>query len=170
MFEITAPRPGDAAAIEALLDRAFGPGRQSKRSYDYRKNRPPIASLSFVAREDGAIVGSIAYWAVFIGPATPALLLGPLAVEPSRKHDGIGSALMKHSLAAAAAAGHEIVVLVGDPDYYARFGFSSAAEVGITMPGEQPERLRVRELSQGALAGVTGEIRAVSALPRVRVA
>lgn len=112
-----------------------------------------------MAREAGSIVGSIAYWPVRIGKAgTPALLLGPLAVEPARKGDGIGSALMHHSLAAAGAMGHRVVVLVGDPDYYSRFGFGPATAAGIRMPGENPERLRVRELAAGALVGVQGDI------------
>lgn len=159
MIEICRPRPDEAAAVEALLDRAFGPGRRAKTSYRYREGRLPIEELRFVAREAGRIVGSIAYWPVQIGKArTPALLLGPLAVEPARKGDGIGTTLMHHSLAAAAALGHRVVVLVGDPDYYSRFGFGPAAASGICMPNENPERLRVRELAAGALAGVHGDI------------
>ena len=159
MIEICRPRPEEAAAIEALLDRAFGPGRHAKTSYRYREGRPPLAELGFVAREAGSIVGSIAYWPVRIGKAgTRALLLGPLAVEPARKGDGIGSALMHHSLTAAAALGHRLVVLVGDPDYYSRFGFGPAATADIHMPGENPERLQVRELAAGALAGVHGDV------------
>ena len=158
MFEITPPRRDETAAIEDLLDRAFGPDRLAKTSYRYRHDRSPIAALSFVAREADRIIGSIAFWPVLIG-AAPALLLGPLAVDPTRKNEGIGKALVDHSLDVAKGLGHRLVILVGDAAYYARFGFSPAAPHGITMPDERQERLQVRELAPGALVGAHGDVR-----------
>lgn len=160
MLDITTERPGDGTRIELLLNRAFGPGRKSKKSYRYRQGVDPLAELSFVARakEDGAILGTLRFWPVAIG-AHGALLLGPLAVEPKLKGQGIGAALMFHGLDAAAWARHSRVVLVGDLDYYARFGFAPAAPMGLVMPGEQPHRLLACELAKGAFQGVSGEIR-----------
>lgn len=159
MFAVTTERPEDRAPIDHLLDRAFGPSRQSKTSYAYRKGVPPVADLRFVARadKDGAILGTLRFWPVRIG-CYAALLLGPLAVEPSLKGKGIGAALMFHGLDAAAWAGHARVVLVGDLDYYARFGFAPATPMGLVMPHEAPRRLLARELAKGAFAGVSGAV------------
>jgi predicted N-acetyltransferase YhbS len=160
MFHLTTERPDDGPAIDALLDAAFGPGRQSKISYRYRQDAPPVAGLSRVARADadGKLLGTIRYWAVAAGEAD-ALLLGPIAVEPSLKGRGIGVALMRDTLDAAAWMGHSRVVLVGDIGYYARFGFAPAAPLGLVMPGEKPERLLACALAKDAFAGVSGTIR-----------
>jgi predicted N-acetyltransferase YhbS len=161
MLDISLEAPGDTAEIEALLDLSFGPERLKKRSYHFRRGVPPIAELCLVARDPGAskIVGGIRYWPVTIGQmATPALLLGPLAIQPERRGTGVGAALMRHSLALAEAAGHRVVVLVGDLAYYGRFGFSPAQPRGIFMTQEAPERVLATELQPGALEGVVGAI------------
>jgi predicted N-acetyltransferase YhbS len=159
MFSVTTERPEDRAAIDQLLDRAFGSDRKEKTSYAYRRGVPPVADLQFVARADsnGAILGTLRFWPVRIG-CHAALLLGPLAVEPALKGKGIGAALMFHGLDAAAWAGHARVVLVGALDYYARFGFAPATPLGLVMPNEAPERLLARELAKGAFAGVSGAV------------
>lgn len=160
MFHLTTERPDDGPAIEALLDKAFGPDRQSKISYRYRHEAPPVAPLSRVARADadGRLLGTIRYWDIAIGHAN-ALLLGPIAVEPSLKGRGIGVALMRDTLDAAAWMGHSRVVLVGDIGYYARFGFAPAAPLGLAMPGEKPERLLAAPLAKDAFRGVSGAIK-----------
>ena len=177
MFVISAKRPGDEPALKTLLDQAFGPDRHRKTAYRYRAGVAPVPGLELMAREprpDGAtLVGSIQYWPAFIGPETPALLLGPLAVAPGRAGEGIGRALVNRSLDMAQANGHRIVLLVGPMDYYGQFGFGPAAPHGITMPDEAPERLLVAELAPGALAGVAGDIssrRWVRTAPRPRSA
>lgn len=171
MFQIAPAAGNDALAIDDLLDRAFGPGRLGKTSYRYRQLHSPVPGLGFVARKHGAVVGSIAFWPVTIGDDAPALLLGPLAVDPALQHGGIGRALVEHSLDKATAMGHRIVVLVGDPVYYARFGFVPAAPYGIVMAGEDPGRLQVRSLAAGALAGIAGPVLAPSLeTPSSRVA
>jgi len=145
MFQIRAETAGDALQIEPLLDRCFGSDRHGKTSYRYRQGVAPLAELAFVAEDDTAtIVGAIRYWPIRLG-RLPALLLGPLAIEPLRQGRGIGRALVFHSLETATAAGHRLVFLVGDPAYYARFGFT-VAPAGIVMPGEQPARLNYRVL------------------------
>jgi predicted N-acetyltransferase YhbS len=160
MITITHEKPEDSGAIEALLDLAFGAGRLAKASYRYRHGVKPIAELCKVARDGDEIVGAIRYWPVRIGrTGTPALLLGPLAVNPTRRGEGIGRTLVAQTLDWAMLAGHKLVVLVGDLDYYRQFGFHPATPHGLAMPKEKtPERLQVRELSPGALAGYSGNI------------
>ena len=163
MFHLTAEHPDDIPAIDALLDRAFGADRHLKTSYRFRRHADPIDGLSWIAHSGTAIVGSIRYWPVAIGPGrAPALLLGPLAVDPDRHGVGIGAALVFHTLELAGAAGHRIVLLVGDEPYYGRFGFHSAATHGIAMPDEQPHRLLMRLLDDNALDGVGGDVTALS--------
>ncbi len=169
MLDLAPLAPSDRPAVESLLDAAFGPGRQTKVSYRYRAGVPPVAGLSYLARENGRLVGSIAYWPIEIGERrAPALLLGPLAVDPERQNKGIGRALVFHTLPMAAELGYDLVLLVGDPAYYARFGFAVVG-TDIVMRGEKPERLQYRELTPGALAAVSGEIvpsRNVSSIAR----
>lgn len=142
MIEITNERPADAAAIETLLDKAFGPGRLAKSSYSYRKRVSRIWPLCLVARDGDQIVGTIRYWPIAIGPTgAPALLLGPVAVRTDLQSTGVGGLLMRASLARATAAGHRLVVLVGDEPYYGRFGFRPAAEWGVSMERENPARV-----------------------------
>lgn len=145
MFLIRAETEGDALQIEPLLDRCFGIDRHGKTSYRYREGVPPLADLAFVAEDDTAtLVGAIRYWPIRLG-RLPALLLGPLAIDPLRQGRGIGRALVFHSLETATAAGHRLVFLVGDSAYYARFGFA-VAPPGIVMPNEHPTRLNYRVL------------------------
>lgn|SRR5690606_6831610 len=160
MYEITPALSADAPAIEALLDAAFGPDRKSKTSYRFREGVDQVADLSYVIREHGRIIGSVSYWPILIGESDfPALLLGPLAVNPLRKNEGIGRALVFKTLDRAAALGHRLVLLVGDPAYYSRFGFSPAAPAGFDMPGEDPARLQLRALDPQVLKTVRGTIK-----------
>jgi len=159
MFHLTTERPEDGPAIETLLDRAFGPDRHAKISYRYRSDVPPVRELSRVARADadGRILGTIRYWPIAIG-GHAALLLGPVAAEPALKGRGIGVALIRDTLDAAAWMNAARVVLVGDIGYYKRFGFLPAAPLGLHIPGENPERLLALPLARNAFAGVSGAI------------
>lgn len=161
-FEIVAEAAADAAAREALLDRAMGPGRKRKSSEKLRRGRRPSAGLAFVVRTgSGAMAGTVRLWDVALGEGGPAaLLLGPLAVEPSLKGAGIGSALMRHAVAEAARLGHTAILLVGDAPYYARFGFSAEKTGRLAMPGPyERHRLLALELTPGALDGVRGTLK-----------
>lgn len=163
MFEIRHEAASDNGAVENLLDSCFGAGRQAKTSYRFRDGVPPLAELCFVAEdEDGEIVGAVRYWPVLAG-RQPALLLGPLAISPARQARGIGRALVFHSLEIAGAAGHRLVFLVGDPAYYARFGFA-VAPAGIVMPGESPARLNYRLLDQSATMPRSARLRPLSGI------
>jgi predicted N-acetyltransferase YhbS len=151
----------DVTAREILLDRAMGPGRRRKSSEKLRRGRKPSEGLAFVARdEDGRVVGTVRLWDVDAG-GKPALLLGPLAVDPTVKSSGIGSALMRHGIAEAARLGHGAILLVGDAPYYSRFGFSGEKTGDMSMPGPyERHRFLALELRDGALDGAVGTLRA----------
>jgi len=163
MIDITPQKPKDTAAIETLLDAAFGENRQEKTSYSYRAGTADIPALRFVARQGTALVGTIRFWPVLIKGdiRTPALLLGPLGVAPDHQGQGIGAALIEHGIEVAREEGHQIVLLVGALNYYGRFGFGSAQVRDIEMQNELPQRLLVRELKNDALAGVSGIVTSV---------
>jgi predicted N-acetyltransferase YhbS len=149
----------DALAIERLHERTFGPGRYAKSAYRLRERRGHRLELSFTARIGTLLVGSVRLTAIRIG-ATPALLLGPLTVEPPFRERGIGYALIERALAEAKGNGHRLVVLVGDEPYYSKAGFRRIPKGHATMPGPvDPARLLVCELADGAFEGVSGAIR-----------
>lgn len=159
MYLIAPERPNEAAEIEALLDRAFGADRLAKAAYRLREGVTPIRELCFTGREDGVLQATIRFWPVLIGATTPALLLGPLAIEPNERGKGHGVALMWHSLAAAKALGHRLVILVGDPEYYGRFGFGRAVARHLGLPGPvEPGRFLGLELVPGAALGLAGPV------------
>jgi len=157
--------PFDVAAREALLDVAMGPDRKLKSSERLREGQTPADGLALVARDmagDGParLAGTVRLWRVLAGEI-PVLLLGPLAVAPGRQGDGVGGALMREAIARARAAGHGAILLVGDPEYYVRFGFSASVTAGLAMPGAyEQRRLLALELVPGALAGAAGMIAA----------
>jgi predicted N-acetyltransferase YhbS len=152
-------KPDDAPAIDRLHERTFGPGRYARSAFRIRESKGHMLDLSFTARIGTLLVGSVRLTAVCIGD-TPALLLGPLTVEPPFRAHGIGTALVKRALADAKAKGHKLVVLVGDEPVYAKNGFKRIAKGRAKMPGPvDPARLLVAELVPGAFEGVSGTIR-----------
>lgn len=152
--------PSDAAGIERLLDRCFGPDRHRKTCQRLRDDHRPADGLAFVLRDDaGAVVGTLRFWDMVIGGWHRALLLGPLAVAPERQAGGLGGRLIRHGLAEAAARGHGAVILVGDAPYYERFGFSSVLTAGTELPGPVDRaRFLAVELRRDALAGARGMV------------
>ncbi|MGH6891703.1 MAG: GNAT family N-acetyltransferase, partial [Dongiaceae bacterium] len=137
------PEPAvQGPAVERLYDDVFGPARFHKASYLFRDGVEPVQALSWVALEGDRLVGAIRYWPILVGETGhPALLLGPLAIAQVRAGKGIGRALMFKTLDLAAQLGHDLVLLVGDVEYYKRFGFVPATPFGFVMPGEsRPER------------------------------
>ncbi|MFC5066737.1 GNAT family N-acetyltransferase [Flaviflagellibacter deserti] len=159
-LDIMTEGPDAASSVEKLHERAFGPGRFARSAFRLREGVPHIDDLSFVARVGTFLVGSVRVSPIAIG-GTPALLLGPLTVEPAFMNRGIGSALMDRALAAAEAAGHRLVLLVGDEPFYARSGFKRIAPGRVRMPGPvDPNRVLIRELVAGAFEGVSGDAEA----------
>jgi predicted N-acetyltransferase YhbS len=164
-FTIKPESPALAPQVEQLLDGVFGAERREKASYLYRENVAPVAALSWVAYEGDRLIGAIRYWPIQVGESGhTALLLGPLAIVPDLSGKGIGRALTFKTMEIAAQMDHDLVLLVGDYDYYKRFGFVPATPYGFVMPGEKrPERLQVTELKPGVLGRISGEIRHVHA-------
>jgi predicted N-acetyltransferase YhbS len=148
----------DALAIDRLHERTFGPGRYARTAYRIREGEKHRLDLSFTARIGTLLVGSVRLTPIRIGD-TPALLLGPLTVEPPFRDKGIGIRLIERALAGAKEKGHRLVVLVGDEPYYARVGFKRVPKRRAQMPGPvDPARLLVAELADGAFEGVSGQI------------
>jgi predicted N-acetyltransferase YhbS len=164
VIAIREERPTDISARETLLDSCFGPERFRKTCQRLRENRRPADGLALVAEMNGRFVGTVRLWNVAAGPGRPALMLGPLAVDPALQGLGVGSKLMREALARAAALGHRAVLLVGDAPYYARFGFSAESTDALWLPGPyERERFLGLELAPGALAGALGLVSATGA-------
>jgi len=158
----------DVTARERLLDACFGPSRFLKTSQRLREGRLPARGLALTATDGERLVGTVRLWDVATGCGRPALLLGPLAVDPTLQGVGLGGTLMRAALARAAALGHAAVLLVGDAPYYARFGFSGERVAGLAMPGPfERDRFLGLDLTDGALAGATGTLHATGRLAPV---
>jgi predicted N-acetyltransferase YhbS len=159
MITIRNERPSDIAAREALLDRAFGDARFAKAAERLREGRLPAERLALIAEDNNCVVGTVRLWHVVAGPARPALLLGPLAVDDAWRGLGIGADLMRRATEAAQELGHAAILLVGDAAYYARFGYSAEKTGALWMPGPyERDRLLGIELAPGALDGARGLI------------
>jgi predicted N-acetyltransferase YhbS len=160
MYELRRERHADIWEVEALFDLCFAPGREALSSYRLRDGVAPVADLSLVARDPhGILAGAVRYWPVRVGDA-PALLLGPIAVHPTRQGEGLGGLLIEESL--GRAADWDRVMLVGDAPYYSRFGFRRLD--GVEMPPPtNPDRVLGREIVSGSWKDVTGLVRRWSA-------
>lgn len=154
-MEIRQEQPDDWWEVEALFDLAFAPGREALSSYRLRDGVEPVADLCRVARDpDGILAGAIRFWPVRI-VKHPALLLGPIAVHPTRQGEGLGALLIEDALARASA--WERVLLIGDEPYYGRFGFHRLS--GIDMPPPtNAQRILGRALVTDAWNGVSGPV------------
>ena len=162
MFRLMQEREADRAEVEWLLDLAFAPGRAALSSYQLREGVDPIADLCTVARDEyDVLAGCIRFWPVRIGDAgDAALLLGPIAVHPTRQGEGLGALLMGESLSLATELGWSRVLLVGDAPYYSRFGFLRTHAKALDFPRPyNPERLLAKELIPGAFEQCCGRVR-----------
>ncbi len=154
----------EPAAVEALLDAAFGTDRFERTAYRIRKGIDAVPALSFAAVEDGALVGTIQCWPVAHrtadGTATPLVMVGPVAVRPDLQRGGHGRALMAHMLAAAESAADGALMMIGDPEYYGRFfGFTADATGAWDLPGPyEPHRLLARAVNGHNLPTGAGTI------------
>ena len=142
--ELAFNRPGEAELVDAL-----------------RKNARPYISL--LAELDGLTVGHIFFSPVLIeseASSVTALGLGPMAVLPEHQNRGIGSELVRHGLEACRSIGHDVVVVLGHPEYYPRFGFVPARQKGLSCEYPVPDEVfMVTELKAGALAGHHGTVK-----------
>ncbi len=145
--------------IKALLDTAFGPGRKGLSAYRLREGVDPVAGLSLVSRDQfGAISGTIRFWPVRVGECeSAALLLGPIAVHPTRQGEGIGAWLILEGLARARNLGWRHVILVGDLAYYARFGFKRCPALSFPPPTD-PARVLFLKLNGIGGDSLSGQV------------
>lgn len=157
---VTREAAADAPAVERLAERVFGPGRFARTAYRLREVAEPDWSLCFVARVSTLLVGSNRMTPLRAG-AVPALMLGPLTVDPAFRGRGIAARLVVHSLDAAREVGHGLVLLVGDEPYYRRFGFARVPAGRLVMPGPvDAARVLWCELTPGASDGAAGPVSA----------
>lgn len=157
MLHLRQETADDHWEVEALYDLCFAPGREALSSYRLRDGVPPVAELSITARDrDGILAGAIRFWPVSVGGAS-ALLLGPVAVHPTRQGEGVGGLLIRDGLHRAADLGWDRVMLIGDAPYYSRFGFARLDGVDMPPP-TNPDRVLGIALDPGAWDGVVGSV------------
>ena len=147
-----------AAAFDALVDQVFGPGRFAKMSQRIREDNRPLADLCFMAVEGARVVGGVRLWPIRVG-GTSAVFLGPVAVSPDLRSQGVGAELILRACAAAKAAGHGLVLLVGDRSFFEPLGFVEVPRGQLSLPGHaDPARTLWRELAPGAGAVLRGAV------------
>lgn len=155
----------DVKEREQLLDAVMGPHRKRKSSEKLRRGRLPSAGLAFSGiGNDGRLIGTVRLWDIELDHdedgIRKVLLLGPLAVSCNHHGSGFGIQLMRTAIHSASLLGHGAIILVGDPSYYRRFGFSNELTSKIAMPGPfERERFLALELKLGHLSGCSGIIR-----------
>lgn len=155
-----------AAAIETLVDAAFGPARKTRTVYKFRDGIPPVADLCYVAlSNDGDMLGSIRFWPVLMPDGRQEIMLGPLAVLPHLRGQGIGKALVAHGIAGARAAGYGGILIVGDRNYYAPFGFREEKVANLDLPGPvSPLTFMGLEFEEGSLSRAEGIVLPIGAM------
>jgi len=162
MLTVRFENNADRAAIFEVNRLAFARDHEARLVDRLRETSGP-SNLSLVAELNGQIVGHILFSPIMIDGTSSlkqATALAPLAVHPGHQYRGVGTALVRDGLIACRRAGHRIIVVLGHPDYYCRFGFTSATDNGMHPPFEvQPGALMVLELAPDALAGVSGIVR-----------
>ncbi len=167
-FAYRLEQPADVPTIESLHASLFGPERFKRAAYVLRDGVPPDPALSFVATVDTRLAASVRMTPILIG-GRPALLLGPLVVDPQFKGRGAGRTLVRMTCAEARRQGHGVVMLVGDLPYYGPLGFTFLGRDVITLPAwVDPDRVLVCGLAQGALDGLGGAAESIlqSATPK----
>ena len=151
-------RPGEESAIRLVNDRAFGQPDEGDIVDRFRQGGRIVASL-VASSEDAAVIGHILFTPVAIDPpsAIRAVGLGPMAVEPLRQRHGIGSALVHAGLRTCGDLGCDVVVVLGHPEFYPRFGFKPASAFGLRCTYAVPDDVFMAiELKPGVLAAPGG--------------
>ena len=156
---IRAERDADHAAIRVVNEAAFG-GREEADLVEALRGEGAVL-LSLVAQIDSQIVGHVLFgrmWIETVTGAVPAVALAPMAVLPAYQRQGVGSQLIRAGLDLVRGLGEQIVVVVGHPAYYPRFGFSSETAGGLEGPFRR-EAFMALELAPGSLQDVRGRVR-----------
>ncbi len=161
-FLIREQSPHDQPKIKALHEAAFGPGRFARAAYRVREDRALERALCLKVEIGGELAGAIYFAPVTVGGRGGALMLGPLAIAPAFVNQGWGLKLILEGVKRGAELGYELTILVGDPPYYARAGFSQLRRGQIWLPGPaDPSRILGLELVPGAFSRYAGEVRGV---------
>ena len=148
------------AAIERLLDDAFGSERHGRTAYRIRQGMAWLPDLSFAIVDGaGGLLGTLQSWPVALvdsqGDRLPLVMVGPVAIEPAYQGGGHGRALMDKVVATARSLGSAPLMMIGDPEYYGRFwGFSADGTGGWSAPGPfEPRRLLALPLGDQVIGG-----------------
>jgi predicted N-acetyltransferase YhbS len=150
--------PFQHAAVEALFDQGFGPGRFAKTAERLREGNAPRLDLSRVAMKEHRLIAAGRVWPVQIGGA-PILFFGPFAVDEEERHHGLGRLILEDCLKAATEAGARAMLLIGSAGYFEQSGFSVVPQGLLSLPGPvDPARLLWRALQPGGLDGLSGAV------------
>jgi predicted N-acetyltransferase YhbS len=159
-YVIVPDAPEHSAAVEALYDEVFGPGRFAKTAERLRENNTKIADASLVAVDSEGVTGVVRVWPVTVGEKGRAAFLGPIAVAERRRGNGVAFKLMERAIGVCREQGYAAVILVGDHEYYDRFGFQPRWRRSLPaarVPVDQ-KRVLIRDLSDRA-AKLKGELK-----------
>ncbi|MCL1467778.1 GNAT family N-acetyltransferase [Argonema galeatum] len=163
MLTFSSETEDDIATIREVVTAAFGQTNEAQLVEAIRNSPNFIPELSIVAKEDGNVVGHILFSPITIEAQeqiSGAGALAPLAVTPARQRQAIGTQLVQVGLSKCRNLGHSIVVVLGHPQYYRRFGFQTASKFGMQAPFPVPdEAFMVFELMPDALKNVSGIVR-----------
>ena len=162
MVDIQPEQGADAEAIHALLRDAFPEPDEADLTDALREGGHLRPECCMVAREGESIVGYAGIVDVELDadPSPDLAVLGPVAVTPERQGEGIGTAVVQAAKRACVRTGCAAVVTEGDPDYYQRFGFETAAEYGLESDLDPPVwAFQVCPCRPDALEGVSGTVR-----------
>lgn len=166
-FKVRQITEADYTTVYKLIKTAFETaehrdGDEQDFAVNLRNGDNYIPELDLVAERDGKLLGHIMFTKTYVtkpdGSRYNTLMVAPLAVLPEYRSIGVGSALMKEGLRIAQNMGYQSVFLIGDPNYYQRFDYKLTRLYGINHESMPAEYLQVKELTQGALDGVTGMI------------
>jgi len=150
-------RPADVAAIRAIHEASF-PTAAEARLVDLLREAGRLAA-SLVAEVGGAVAGHVAFSPVTVGSGAVGAGLAPLAVLPDYRRRGVGAELVAAGMAACREAGFGWAVVLGEPDYYGRFGFRPAPGFGLSDEYGGGDAFQVVELTPGALPVGAGLVR-----------
>lgn len=162
MLQVRRESNEDIEKIAAINRQAFESETEPNLIAAIRESEYFIPELSLVAELDGEPVGHILFSVISIREGArvwEALSLAPMAVLPSHQKHGVGSELVRQGLKECKRLGFDIVIVIGHPEYYPRFGFKPARSRGLEVAFDVPDdAFLVIELEEGALDGVSGMV------------
>jgi putative acetyltransferase len=163
MLEIRPQTPQDDPAVHRVNALAFEREAEALLVETLRNAPEAIPELLLVAELDGQVVGHILFSPISIeteNRTIPAISLAPMAVLPEYQNRGIGSALVRWGLDACRNLGHRIVIVLGHPEFYLRFGFSAEMAKDLEGPyGDVRDAWMAIELQPGALRDIHGKVK-----------